>query len=294
MVFSSKMRIACLAVLVACHVPGIDLIGKQCPCPTGYACDEATNTCGLGDAGEAPDGHTPDAHVDGQLTIDAPLSYRETVLSDHPLGYWRLGDSGTVAADETGAHDGTYSGSCREGVAGAIAGDSNTAVTFDGSTCKVSLPTAYAFAGTSAFSVELWSATAANTVFQMMFCEETRNTQDPIDGYALLVTPTSATGGFQLERVISLAADKSPIDPVPSASYHYVVATYDGSNLALYVDAVLFGKTADARTANAITQDALIGQSPTGNPFTGTLDEVAVYGTALSQQRITAHYAAAQ
>jgi hypothetical protein len=296
MVFFSKMRVACLLVLVACRVPALDLAGKQCPCPTDYSCDEASNTCVLGDAnqGSNADGGARDAPRDARIFLDAHETYPEVVLSDHPLGYWRLGDTGTVAVDETGAHDGTYSGSCTQNVKGAIAGDPNTAVTFDGSTCKIAIPAAFSFAGTAAFSVELWAATSANTVFQMMFCDETRNAEDPIDGYALLVTPTSASGGFQLEREIAMAGDKTPIDPVAGSGYQHVVATYDGSDLALYVNGILFGKTPDTRSAAAITQDALIGQSMTGNPFTGTLDEVAVYGTALSATRVAAHYAAAQ
>jgi len=277
------MRAEWIVVLAACHVPGIDLAGKSCPCPSGYSCDLATNTCMLGDAASAPD--ATDA------LADARESYRDVVLSDHPVAYWRLGDIDPIARDEIGSNDGAYSGACTQGAAGAIAGDMNTAVTFDGSTCKVTLPAAFPFGGTTPYSVEAWVSTTANAQFQMIFCEETRNATNPIDGYGLLVTPTTASGGFELEREISMAAIKTPIEPAANG-YQHVVATYDGSDVALYVNGAFIGQSADTRTAAAITQLPIIGASVAGNPFTGTLDEIALYDTALSASRIAAHYAA--
>ncbi|HTR51134.1 MAG TPA: LamG domain-containing protein [Kofleriaceae bacterium] len=284
------MRGAWIVAIVACRVPALDLVGKQCPCPSGYTCDVATDKCTLGDAAPAGDG-ARDAAGTVDTLRDARATYREIVLSDQPVGYWRLGDSGTTARDETGAHDGTYSGACAYGVPGAIAGDADTAVTFDGSTCKITLPVAYPFANNAPYSVEAWSSTTSNALYQMIFCDEVRNSTNPIDGYALLVTPTNFSGGFELEREVSMNGIKTPIQPVASG-FHHVVATYDGTQLALYVDGAFIGQTTDMRTAATITQAALIGASSQGNAYQGTLDEIALYPTALSAPRIAAHYAA--
>ncbi|HEY1557699.1 MAG TPA: LamG domain-containing protein [Kofleriaceae bacterium] len=284
------MRAVWLVVLAACRVPAVDLAGKSCPCPAPYTCDLASNTCGIGDA--AGPGDAADARGDSSdAPADARPSYRDVVLSDHPIGYWRLGDTASVAMDETGTYDGAYSGACTERVPGAIVGDPDTAVVFDGSTCKITLPVAFPFSGTAPYSIEAWSSTTANTLYQMIFCGEQRDALDPLDGYALLVTPSSATGGFQLERVVSSSSVKTPIDPA-AGGFHHVVATYDGAHVALYVDGALIGETADARSAAAITQVAIIGKSSAGNPYTGALDEVALYPTALPASRIAAHYAA--
>ncbi|HEY1553768.1 MAG TPA: hypothetical protein VGF94_02985 [Kofleriaceae bacterium] len=45
--------VAVIALAGACSVPALDVTHKQCPCTTGYVCDDATNTCvsALGDAG---------------------------------------------------------------------------------------------------------------------------------------------------------------------------------------------------------------------------------------------------
>ena len=274
------MRVTWLAVLVACKVPAIDLAGKSCPCVAGYQCDTATNTC-------VPPGS--DAPID--TASDAGAMYRDVVLADSPIGYWRLGDIGAIARDELGLHDGMYSGSCTQGVAGAIAGDANTAVTFDGGSCKVTMPVAFAFAGTAAFSVEAWVQTTANTQFQMVLSDETRNATNPIDGYALLVVPIANGGGPSLERVISQAGVKTPVGLL-GAGFEHVVATYDGAHVALYVNGAFSGQAADARAANTITQVAIIGAASVGNYFAGTLDEVALYGTALAADRIAAHHQA--
>ena len=36
---------ALIVALAACHVDAVDLTGKACPCPAGYVCELATNTC---------------------------------------------------------------------------------------------------------------------------------------------------------------------------------------------------------------------------------------------------------
>ena len=66
-----------------------------------------------------------------------PLSaYAQAVLADDPVAYWRFDEtSGVNARDFSGhGHDATYIGGVHLGAGGAIAGDSDTAATFDGAT----------------------------------------------------------------------------------------------------------------------------------------------------------------
>src|SRR5690348_17166582 len=64
----------------------------------------------------------------------AASSYAEAVLAKKPVAYWRLGESrGPDALDSTGAgHKGVYHGRPTLGQRGAIKGDEDTAVKFDG------------------------------------------------------------------------------------------------------------------------------------------------------------------
>src|SRR4051812_18471162 len=101
------------------------------------------------------------------------MSYSSTILSDSPAGYWRLGESiGTAAADASGnGRDGVYHNGPALGAAGAIAGDADTAVTFDGVDDHVAVP--YLFNSANA-SWEAWIylASAPANPAQIVGCED--------------------------------------------------------------------------------------------------------------------------
>jgi hypothetical protein len=61
-------------------------------------------------------------------------TYSTVILGDHPAAYYRLGEtSGTTAFDSSGnSHDGTYLGGPTLGLPGALAGDPDTSVQFNG------------------------------------------------------------------------------------------------------------------------------------------------------------------
>ena len=86
-------------------------------------------------------------------------AYRSQVLADEPLAYWRLGEpSGTSAADASGnGNTGTYGGSPTLGATGALAGDTDTATSFDGVNDNVSVPNNAALNLNGSFSIEFWA-----------------------------------------------------------------------------------------------------------------------------------------
>jgi len=98
--------------------------------------------------------------VSRQQFITPPLigsvgaDYDRLVLGDGPIAYWRLGEpSGTNANDETANNrDGTYVNTPTLGVAGNLVGDSDTAVSFNGSdeTVTVTDSTPFQFSTTIA------------------------------------------------------------------------------------------------------------------------------------------------
>jgi hypothetical protein len=88
------------------------------------------------------------------------LAYRDAVLAKDPVAYWRLGEAaGPTAVDETGnGHDGTYFGDPSYGQLGAIQGDPNTAVQFNGED-YVEIPDSINFSqptSTNGLTVEVW------------------------------------------------------------------------------------------------------------------------------------------
>lgn len=75
-------------------------------------------------------------------------------------------------------------------------------------------------------------------------------------------------------------------------TWYHVVATYNGSNMSIYLDGKLDNSlaTGDVYTSEAV--DVYIGsQNDFGEfPYYGLMDEVAIYSTALSAQETKEHY----
>ncbi len=76
-------------------------------------------------------------------------------------------------------------------------------------------------------------------------------------------------------------------------AWHYVVGTYDGSTMKLYVDGNLDGSQALSGAISTNNQPVDIGRNKACNNqyFHGSIDEAAIYSRALSASEVAAHYA---
>jgi hypothetical protein len=87
---------------------------------------------------------------------------------------------------------------------------------------------------------------------------------------------------------------KSTTTITDTTTWHHLVVTKTGATVKQYIDAVdVTGTVTNATWQNGTTPDVRIGGDNGATLYTGYLAEVAVYPTALSQARISAHYAAA-
>src|SRR5262249_9939864 len=75
-------------------------------------------------------------------TAQTTTGYSAAVLADSPSGYWRLGEtSGTTASDASGQnHPGSYLNTPTLGQPGALTGDTDTSVAFNGTDEYTSVP----------------------------------------------------------------------------------------------------------------------------------------------------------
>lgn len=215
------------------------------------------------------------------------MSYSAAVLADNPVGYWRLGESsGTTATDETGTNAGTYTGTgVTYGVTGLLTGDSNTAVTLDGAAGAVTMGDPVSLQPTN-LSVEAWVQWTSTNAPMRIFRKRTF-------GYMMWLSAGQVSFGF-----FDSGATFHQVDSAATAYNdglrHYFVGTYDGTALVLYVDGSQVATNSPAVAisygggGSAIGQDGDVGSSF----LAATVDEVAVYPTALSSTRIAAHYTA--
>ena len=221
------------------------------------------------------------------------LSYRDVVLEDAPLGYWRLGEPPMSAMgmnEIAQGVPGAYVDSVELGVPGALAGDSNTAAGFDGMTASFELGDIFDFVGMAAFSLEAWiRPTSYSGDYQGVFSKEMYDV-DGREGYLLTVR-----GGefIAVERWRDGVQTWVGVPSPPTGSFVHVVATFDGTTMCIYLDVSM----SSCVTSDVILADTsaplLIGhRGAPSETFAGVIDEIAIYDHALSSARINAHYAA--
>ena len=220
--------------------------------------------------------------------VPIPNAYRDAVLADGPVGYWRLTETTGAAVDTTGnAAGGSYLGGVTRGVQGALAGDSNLAARFDGTDDYVSVPDNNALDRGDVFSYELWVKRGALQGTSQRLLHKGAGVASL--GFGLnnkLVLLPGGTGAVNIASSTTAVTDQS---------WHHVVATKNGAEVHIYVDGV--DRTA-AATNSTLTSNATalnIGRASTGSGYSSAdIDEVAVYPTALTPARVLAHYQAGQ
>ncbi|NKE60448.1 LamG domain-containing protein [Lentzea sp. PSKA42] len=197
------------------------------------------------------------------------------------------------AADSKGSNTGDYFGGVTLGAAGALGGDLNTAAQFDGANDYVqAVGTTGIPVGSSLRSVEMWFKTTSSAQQMLFSYGSLGNTQE--FGLWLDTGGTAMTAwgwGTGNDKTFTLPA------AVNNGAWHQVVKTYNGTSITLYIDGVaLPSQTATRSTvmnAYGFNIGAMVtpSDSNTGRYFTGSLDEVSLYTTALTQATVTNHFA---
>jgi hypothetical protein len=222
-------------------------------------------------------------------------SYSAEVLADGPIAFWRLGEGGgTLAADSSGhAHSGAYVGAPALGVPGAIRNDADTAAMFSGTQSVDITDRTNAAYNPSAISIEAWIKTTSTAWMNLV------KRYNNLVGLPQLwlhvqggkVQLEIGTGGGCSSRTPRLQSVRT----VNDGAYHHVVGTYDTAGfLRLYIDGFEdVALRASTGGACSLTSTVLFDLAASGlgaGALNGTLDEVALYGSALSPSRVLQHY----
>jgi hypothetical protein len=242
-------------------------------------------------------------------TVSGASSYARAVLLDRPTAYFRMGESelaeGLRDLANPGQAPGMYYGTPVAGASGAIAGDEDTAMRFDGQTAWALATDNIAYIRIKAsFSVELW-ARSATTAFETTGWFASRRIPD-----GFIFGPDVYMDGTQLkQRVSAWVIDSlgrtdaslrySPPPAFDVTVWHHYVFAYDatGDLGTLYIDgdAVMskprmLGDTGGSRSPSARI-NLVIGRDDgmSGRFGNGWLDEVAVYDYPLTAAQIAEH-----
>jgi hypothetical protein len=196
------------------------------------------------------------------------------------------------AADSKGSNTGDYKNGVTLGVAGALAGDTNTAAQFDGvndyvqMVATTGLPT-----GAAVRSTELWFKTTSSAQQVLFAYGASGNTQEYglwLGAGATTMTAWGYGGGNDIVFTMPAALN--------DGQWHQVIETYNGTTLTLYIDGTALTPQAATRSTVLDMYGFSIGailRSSDGNYgefFTGSIDEVSFYTTTLNQTTVTNHY----
>jgi PKD repeat protein len=234
------------------------------------------------------------------ITVRGP--YNTAVSSTAGLiDYWRLGEtSGTTLANSVeGAPSASAKNSPTLGVAGPLTVESNTAIGFNGfndnATASLNL------SGTQALTLEFWLKWNTNANNDSLAFEFTSNFNNTNGGF--LINPNSTSSGGRFEVAIGRGASRNNAyftRPSSGVWHHYAIvlnsAAAAAQQIVVYVDgqAVAVAKGSSGTGAGNFASSTLNFMSRNGSSLfgAGSLDEVAIYGQALTAAQVSQHFAA--
>lgn len=226
----------------------------------------------------------------GSPTLSPANTYVDTLLANTPAGgallrYYRLDEpSGTTVYDVSGqGQHGTTHGALTQGVAGLLSGDTDTCYTFAAASSQyVSCPTVGLPTGNAALSLGCWMTFAANP--------------GGIQGLMVFYA-----GGNEIQLTLNSSGQVSATilsTSVTSAALstgvaHFVVLTWDGTTLKLYVDGASVGTPATpAWSGTGAGPSLFLGAA--GGPnyyYSGQIDEACYWSGALTATQVSNIYA---
>lgn len=225
--------------------------------------------------------------------------YFNAVQADGANAYWRFGESaGTSARNWTSDRDLTLDANIGRGKPSAIVTGVDKAVRFNGGTAGVLGTTKVReWAPQAEFSEELWFRTGTTTGGKMLgFGSSSTEDSATSDRHLYLGTTGKVSFGVASAKVFKTVTSPKAYN---NAKWHHVVATLGSTGMRLYVDGKLVAS--DAKTTFAdpysgvwrVAGDSVgtgYGNLPNNTRFNGELDEIAVYGSALTAAKVTAHF----
>lgn len=237
-------------------------------------------------------------------SVAANNAYAQSVLGAGANLYWPLNDTRTgspmAIRDRAGNNDGVADNDVNAGQAGAITGDAG--MTFGSASPTEAWGRIYA-KGTQyapgTFTTQAWiktNTTSGGRIFG--FGDLQTGDSGHHDRHLYMSNDGKLLFGVRAQDGSNrtIGSGKSYNDD----QWHMVTATMSAAGMALYVDGVRVARRTDTTEGETylgywrVQGDTLGGwaNQPSANNFVGSIDEVAVYPTALDQTTILAQYTA--
>ena len=224
-------------------------------------------------------------------------SYSAAVKGDEPTDYWPVNESAgaTTSLDWAGSSDLTLSSGVTLGQAGAINGSDDTAAKFSGTSTGLAA-TSSPVTGPDTFSVESWIKTTSNSGGKILgFGNARTGNSSSYDRHLYMDNGGRISFGVRPGAVKTVRGTS----PYNDGAWHHVVGTLSEAGMVLYVDGAQVAADASVTSAQAnsgywrVGGDNLASWPNAGSSsyLNGTLDDVAIYPTALTAAQVQAHHA---
>ncbi len=193
--------------------------------------------------------------------------------------------AGTTANDASGGGNvGTVSN------ATWVTGKYGGGLKFTGATNSyVSVPNSPSLGLTTGMTLEAWVAPSSLTSPEVNWCaavaKDNPGSSNDV-GYALYAATGTSTPPATHVLVGNSDSGVSATSKLSLNAWAFLAATYDGASLKIYVNGTLIKSKAQAGGLTQTTGPLKVGGDWSGEMFTGVLDEVRVYNTALTQAQI--------
>lgn len=221
------------------------------------------------------------------------MSYKEEVLADSPVSYWRMdAASGTAETDlGSGGHNGTYSGQFALKEPGIPGGEGDSGVLFNSSLKTGRMEATNSGSVSGNWTVEIWAK--YSTLRNSDKLLSTRKT-----GEHSFDIGVEASGAVHADigngTVWLTTAANSGTGAVTKEVWNHIVLAATETGYKIYVNGKLNGEGSYSGVPllwNSEHSVFVAGLSET-EYSSSTIDEVAIYSTALSKTRVEAHYSA--
>ncbi|WP_233189025.1 LamG domain-containing protein [Subtercola sp. Z020] len=228
-----------------------------------------------------------------QLPQPPADNYGNRVFTDAPSLYWRLNDAaGSVAADSSqGLDPGVVSGGVTTGVTGALAGNPDKAFSFDGQSGGVA--TSARISNPQTYSLEAWFNTTTTVGGKIIgFGSSQTGNSGSYDRHIYLQDNGQIVFGTYTGQLNTITTPGSYNDGV----WHQVVASQSSDGLKLYVDGRLIGTDPQTQAQPYDGYWRIGGDTTWGSSssyLNASIDEAAVYDTAISAATVAEHYSLA-
>ena len=233
-------------------------------------------------------GHYVASGRESSLPTAPADEYGAAVFNDNPQSYWRLSENTGGVAKDSGPNDndGTYYGGVRRGEPGVVSGNSST---FFGENEAV-VASEDSYSNPSVYSVETWFKTNTTQGGKLIgFGNQQFSLSNNYDRHLYMQDDGKLVFGTYTGALNTVTTAGAYND----FEWHHAVATQSSAGIKLYVDGQLAGTNPEAGAQDYSGYWRIGGDTTWGSSspyFTGYLDEVAIYGSALTPAQVEQHY----